>query len=272
MNIVKIYGGLGNQFFQYAFGRALQESGKSVAYDISWYSSPKGKHPDYPRLFRLDKYPVHMDIGTLSPENANILEKRVGYNNQLFSMQVDCNFEGYWQYYSYFEKILPFLKNELQVSTEYYNDLFLKYADKIFSTESVSVHIRRGDYQLHRAGAFRDLPFKYYFNAMKEVEGDFFIFSDYLPWCKEKFKQEYFEGKITFIDIEDYLALELMRYCQKNIITNSSFSFWAAMLNVNENKMVFRPTHYLGDSEDYSDQLRYPKSWIKIHDYADNLA
>jgi hypothetical protein len=115
---------------------------------------------------------------------------------------------------------------------------------------------------------WRDLPAQYYFTAMREIKGDFFIFSDDIPWCKETFKQVYFSKKLTFVDIEDYLAFELMRLCKHNITTNSTFSWWTAFLNDNLDKKVYRPTHYPGVNEQDSDEYRFPKEWIKIEDYA----
>lgn len=264
-------GGLGNQMFQYSFGKVLRLFGKEVAYDISWYEVTTA-HSQYPRPFRLDKFQVvGLNTHPFMSDNPIVYGEKVGYNLGLFDLKSDNNFDGYWQYFGYYDKILPILRKEFQLKTETYTDKFLKLADKIFNSTSVSVHVRRGDYQLHRAGAFRDLPAKYYFTAIKEVEGDLFIFSDDIPWCKQTFKQEYFSRKITFVDVEDYLAFELMKFCKHNIITNSTFSWWAAFLNENVGKKVICPIHYLGDEIEYSDQYRYPKEWIKIEDYATHV-
>jgi hypothetical protein len=71
--------------------------------------------------------------------------------------------------------------------------------------------------------------------------------------------------------VEDYLAFELMRLCKHNIATNSTFSWWAALMNNNPNKKVICPIHYLGISAEESEQLRYPKEWNKVKDYAINV-
>ena len=272
MNIVRLMGGIGNQLFQYSFGLVLESTGRDVAYDMSWYVSKGATHEAWPRPLRLDKFQIEdLKIHSFIPTNPMVYEHKVGFDMGLFGLKTDCNFEGYWQYYDYYRQVVPALQQIFQLRTEVYTEEFLKYAEQIWSGGSVSIHIRRGDYQKHRKGAFRDLPAQYYFSAIREVEGDLFIFSDDIPWCKETFKQAYYTRKITFVDVEDYLALELMRYCKHNIITNSTFSWWAALLNQNEGKKVFCPVHYLGDSEEDSIRLRYPQEWIKLKDYATHI-
>jgi len=270
MNVVKIMGGIGNQIFQYAFGTVLQKCGKEVMYDISWSKKYEKRKSEYPRLLRLSMFQTeHLNFGKCIKENPTIKEKNVGFNTGLFKMQNENNFEGHWQYYSYYKDILPQLQKEFQLKTEVYTEKFLKYAEMIWSTESISLHVRRGDYQLHRKGAYHDLPSAYYFDALtkvKHIKGDLFIFSDDISWCKKTFNRDFFSRKLIFVDIEDYLAFELMRLCSHNIITNSTFSWWAAVLNSNPDKMVVCPHRYLGDSEEDSNEYRFPQEWIKIND------
>jgi len=271
MNVIKMCGGIGNQLFQYAFGKALQNQGKLVCYDVSWYNHPGAMHPQFSRPFRLDKFQVNsLFVSPFLKENSIVCETKVGYNLGLFDLKNDNNFNGYWQYYDYCELVLPELRKEYQLKTREYTDKFLKYADLIWKSESVSVsvHVRRGDYLLGRKMAYCDLSVNYYFDAMKLIKGDLFIFSDDLPWCRKIFNQAYFTRKVTFVDIDDYFAIELMKYCKYNIITNSTFSWWAALLNDDPGKVVICPKHYLGDTPEYSEQYRYPKEWIKIDDYA----
>lgn len=263
MNVVIMKGGLGNQMFQYAFGRMLQECGKDTAYNVNWYKKPNAP---LSRLFQLDKFEItNLKVSDSVPGNPTVLEKRVDYNLDLFKLQ-NHNFEGYWQYLDYYIQSLSIFQQEFQLKASAYTEDFLKVVEKIIDTDSISVHIRRGDYLLHRKGAFRNLPAKYYFNAISQMpKGDLFIFSDDIPWCRETFKKEYFTRKITFVDLEDFLCFELMRFCKHNIVTNSTFGWWAAFLNNNPDKIVICPQHWLGDQG--IDTSHYPEEWIKIKDY-----
>ena len=270
MNVVNMRGGIGNQMFQYAFGKRLMMSDKQVAFDITWYNEKRTKLSQYPRPFRLAHFQVRdLFIHNAIPGNAVVYEKRVGFNPNLFDLKNENNFDGYWQYYSYYEQLIPTLREEFQLITDCYTDAFMKIAERIWNCESVAVHVRRGDYLLHRVGAYRNLPAKYYFNAIKEVKGDLFFFSDDIPWCRQTFQKAYFANRqVTFVDLDDYLCFELMRFCKHNITTNSTFSWWAALLNSYQDKIVIRPRRYLGHTEEESDALHYPKPWVKMEDYA----
>jgi hypothetical protein len=272
MNVVKMRGGIGNQMFQYAFGKVLTYAGKMVCYDTTWYVPHRVEFAEHPRPFRLERFQVtSLHIHPFESKNATVYEKRVGYNPKVFDLVNDNNFDGYWQYYDYYEKILPVLREEFQLQSCHYTEKFMEMAELIWSTESVSVHVRRGDYLKQRAGGYSNLPAKYYFLAIKELKGDLFIFSDDIPWCKSTFVKQYFPNrKITFVDMEDYLCFELMRFCKHHIISNSTYSWWAAVLNAYADKKVIRPKHYLNESEQISDTYRYPQGWIKVEDFVSN--
>jgi hypothetical protein len=255
--------------FQYAFGKVFTLLGKPVAYDTTWYIPRRTELAEHPRPFRLDKFQVSsLNVHSFVEGNPIVYEKRVGFNMKLFELMNENNFDGYWQYYGYYEKIIPLLREEFQLLTEYYTDPFMKMAEKIWDTESVSLHVRRGDYLVQRAGGYSNLPMKYYFTAIREVKGDLFIFSDDIPWCKKTFIKQYFPNRrITFVDMEDYLCFELMRFCKHNIISNSTYSWWAALLNSYSDKRIIRPKHYPGVVEKESDEYRFPKEWVKIEDF-----
>ena len=263
MNVVRIAGGVGNQIFQYAFAKAQMVKGIQVSCTPSWYGY-KGKHP---RQYVLDKFYTNMSAAFLIKKNRRIrehayqLKNDVLYDLKLLKME-NCNFEGYWQYLPYYKDILPLLKKELQVKEEFYTKEFLDTRHKITDNNSVSVHVRRADYVNNKAyGAF---PFSYYLDAIQNVQGDLFIFSDDIPWCKEVFKRDYFSRKLTFVHLEDYLDFELMRLCKHNISANSSFSYWASLLNPNPDKIVVISGKWLADTEVDNSEVHFPKEWIKL--------
>ena len=268
MNVVRIIGGMGNQITQYAFGLALMHSGKPVMFNLDWFRTKGAKHPKFPRPFRLNKFEIPaFPIGAIVPDNPTIDESKVGYNPMILQMKNDNNYSGYWQYYSYYIHVLPILRTHLQVQSQFYTEGFLKWVEKIMGTDSVSLHVRRGDYLMGRKGQYKNLDTEYYFDAIREAKGDLFIFSDDLKWCRQTFSQKYFARKVYFVNEPDFLSFELMKFCKQHIISNSTFSFWAALLNDTPEKKVWCPTHYLGDTAEYSDTYRWPKDWIKLEDY-----
>ena len=245
MNVVGLYGGLGNQLFQYAFGKAQMKNGIEVRYNLDWYSN--SKRQKYPRNYLLNKFNTNVETSKFLPQK-NIKEHIIGFNTNLLYTK-DANFEGYWQYIQYFNHIKSQLQFEFSLKHESYAENTNFFATKsiiALSDISISVHIRRGDYLI---AGFSIVPFSYYYEAINQLQGDVYIFSDDLEWCTEKFKQEYFSNKIYFIDIEDYLAFDLMRHCTHNIIANSTFSWWAAYLNEYKDKIIYTPDWWMTQKE-----------------------
>ena len=263
MNVVQLAGGVGNQIFQYAFAKAQMVKGVDVSCTPPW---PGWKWP-HPRRYVLDKF--HTDVAThsLIKGNRRVVERSFQVRNRcLYNLQwlnlSDCNFEGYWQYMPYYKNILPLLEKELWVKEEFYTKQFLNMRQRILDSESVSIHVRRTDYVGNKAyGAF---PLSYYLDAVQHVEGDLFIFSDDMSWCREHFKRDYFTRKITFVHLIEYLDFELMRLCKHNVSANSTFSYWASLLNPNPDKTVVISGKWLADKEVDNDELHFPKEWIKL--------
>ena len=263
MNVIGVYGGLGNQLFQYAFGQAQVANGIEVSYTPSW-NGWKGKHP---RRYILDKFCLENTKTSSFLRQTNIVEYnhqfwcRVEFNLDLLK-KTNCNFKGYWQYLPYYKDILPALKKEFCIKEEFYTIKFLRLREQIINNNSVSVHVRRTDYVRNKA--YHAFPFSYYFKAIQKVKGDLFIFSDDMPWCKRFFKRDYFSRKITFVHLLDYLDFELMKLCKHNISANSSFSYWAALLNDNPDKKVLISGKWLAESQVDNEELHFPKEWIKL--------
>lgn len=263
MNIIKLMGGLGNQLFQYAFGQALLANGSDVAYDKTWYKISQQRHP---RPLHLDKFHI---CGCTKYETFKHqpIFKETDYDLKYLQL-VNHNFSGYWQYLPYFEKILPQLQAEFVLQEKYYTpEYFAKLHTIQESYNSISIHVRRGDY-LNQKG-WGALKLHYYLNAVSEHDGDIFVFSDDLPWCKSVFKPQYFKRSLHFVGISDLLDFDLMQKCKNQVISNSTYSYWAAMLNKNEGT-IYCPEHWLGETEPDLTGNHYPKHWIKITDYVNH--
>ena len=285
MNVVRVMGGLGNQLFQYAFGKAQMRNGIDVQFKL-----PTGKEvarsgtrrKEWPRPYCLDKFCLelqpseylkqetiheHMIVGA---GFSGIRKLEDGHDLSLLK-RTDCNFEGYWQHIVYFQDFLPLLRKEFQIKKEFQTEEFLRLSKEITSCkDSVSMHVRRGDYVLQ--GGFHELPFKYYFEALSLTKGDIYIFSDDIPWCKEKFKEEYISRKITFVQLEVHLDFALMRLCKHHIIANSTLSYMMAILEDHLDNVIVVPSGWISGARELGDKelmekangMYYYDRWLKI--------
>jgi len=254
-NVIRLMGGFGNQLFQYAFGKAQKENGIEVKYDISKYA--KRHH----RYYMLDKFQMDLEFSVfLWPKT--IVDSSSKPNFDIFYLKMQgYNFFGYWQYLAYFENLLPILRDEIRLKKEYETNKFLKLKEKIENEESIAVHVRRDDYLT--SNTISPLPMSYYYEALKEVNGNLYFFSDDIAWCKRIFKKQYFKRELNFVDMDYYHDFELMRSCKHIITANSTFSWWAAILNDNSDKKVITPDYWI-TRYDHNERNNFPGDWIKL--------
>lgn len=299
MIIIKVSGGLGNQMFQYAFAKALEQRRNIlVKLDTSNFKiSSKGITP---RTFLLDKFNTTLPIATQedfhkikipyptkrgikenifriffrieeffrsSKSKKIIINHNLDFNRELFTVNDNSYVSGVWTNSNYFTEIKDIILKEI---TPHFT--LSKVAEKILSdiknTNSVSIHIRRGDY-LKYTHKFILLTDDYYEEAielLKKKENDltFFVFSDDINYVKENYGRLFGEKIIYVSDqgIKDCEELWLMSRCRHNIIANSTFSWWGAWLNQNTNKIVIAPKQYRADDKDMPGF--YPQNWIEI--------
>ena len=193
-------------------------------------------------------------------------KKEFEYDNNVFN-QKSSFLIGIWQVESYFKDIKHYINHEFvfKIPKDQKNRELI---DKIINCNSVSIHIRRGDYLSiyweKKLAIITDN--KYYKNALEYLEKKikhlhFFVFSDDIQWVKENLKLpnctyvEHNIGKNSYVD------MYLMSLCKHNIIANSTFSWWAAWLNKNEDKIVIMPAHWI--NTDSSPGI-FPEEWIKL--------
>ncbi|MDR2407204.1 MAG: alpha-1,2-fucosyltransferase [Bacteroidales bacterium] len=180
----------------------------------------------------------------------------------------DCYLDGYWQNELYFKDCEDIVRRKYQFITP----LDLKNNDlknKICSVNSVSIHVRRGDYLKHKM--YLGLCDKdYYVNAIsymkKKIDHPvFFVFSNDINWCKSNLRDVINDSCSEYIDWnkkgKSYIDMQLMSICKHNIIANSSFSWWGAWLNNNIDKIVIAPKKWLNIELIIQPQC---KDWILI--------
>lgn len=287
MIIVNLKGGLGNQMFQYAFGRALSLTNKDILkLDTMSLSKAKALGNIY-RPFDLEAFNIYKDIA--APDEVLRLQYRHGllskftkifkqkvlrqsnviFNKSFLSLSGNQYLDGYWQSPLYFQSIRETLLADFTL-TEPLKGSGKALQELITSFNSVSIHIRRGDY-VQNPRVLREngiCSASYYKQAVAEIEVTqkditYFVFSDDIDWVKNNLdlpgdNVNYIEDATLTVPQELYL----MSMCKHNIIANSSFSWWAAWLNQNPEKTVIAPTPWF-DTIEYDKDL-IPKSWIQL--------
>ncbi len=279
MLIIKLKGGLGNQMFQYAFGRLLslkREEELKLDKDIL------GKRGDTYRIYGLDCFNVKAEIarrdevvkykypyGIFSKGWRYFREKflrvfHIGYEQKMLKYKNNY-IEGFFQSYKYLDPIRDLLIKEFSLKKEIEGDV----VNRVINTNSVAIHIRRGDYvnnpKTKKNHFVCDL--NYYNSAIKYFKENtnnpvFYIFSDDIAWAKDNFiGDEYIF--VSDNSLSDCQELILMSKARHNIISNSSFSFFSAYLNQNKEKLVIAPRIWNRKNDNkFKDLL--PPSWKRI--------
>jgi hypothetical protein len=292
MNItIQIQGGLGNQLFQYATGKALSlRLKRQLQLDIDWFSHSWDNVTPRHLLLRNLKISGNFIQNTpvappkkwrqilqralpISPYvlkdrpykfNSSILELRPYSNQEIYLM-------GYWQSFRYFKSIRQDLLDEIKPSDEL-SPHYSHYLQQIRSAPSAMVHIRRGDY-IHLPDAARVhgfLGLEYYLTGIKILlsknpNTHFFVFSDDLDWAKNNLPAN---QNMTFINSSTEITapiqeLYLMSQCDSHLIANSSLSWWGAWLCNSDTTNVIAPKNWTND-RDKTWQDLLPGEWLKI--------
>jgi len=263
MIVCKIQGGLGNQLFQWAFGRNLSlKFDRNLFLDSNFYFN----QGSVVRQFSLNLY--NIEINNLDNDAINIMRrspiKLITDNSTFFELDIlneeNYYLDGYWQSEKFFSENEKVILKELRYDSPRMRSI---HKGMNFENEqTVSLHFRRGDY----VGAddfYTTLNNGYYHDAL-DIIGDYdrvLIFSDDIAWCKENLK---FRNMIFSEGLSNVEDLALMSKCHHNIIANSSFSWWAAKLNENSNKKIVAPVKWFGPKLDLDTKDLIPTSWIKI--------
>lgn len=271
MIIIQVAGGLGNQLQQYALYRKLVRLGKEARLDLSWFHSLEEKKEAGKvtgREFEL-AYFDRLAYETCTREEREELIGAEGwkgklrrkcfpftvhwfhenkmYHPEIFSFE-NMYLSGYFACEKYYADILYDLREKIQFPISK-NPLNREMAKEMQECDSVSMHIRRGDYlNPENKGMFGNICTPaYYQKAMEAIKekvpnAHFYLFSDDSPYVKSNYTGRDF----TVVDINDgkdsFYDIWLMSQCKHNICANSTFSFWGARLNPSEHKIMIRPT------------------------------
>ena len=247
MKYVVFHGGLGNQIFQYCLYCKLKEQGHNVKGIIYTNNDHNG--------FEIDKYfntDIRFENGLISWLFKKILIKFFRHSIRTIikdekhrkSNMLSLIYYGYWQDKKYFPQVKCISFKHLKL-----NERNIVLLEKIQKENSVSIHVRRGDYLNSRnLSIFGNVcTAEYYEKAISEIESKFdepfyFVFSNDIEWCKKSLNL----NNVLYVDWnlgnDSIYDMYLMSKCKVQIIANSTFSYWAASL---------------GDSQ----CVIYPKRW-----------
>lgn len=280
---VRLFGGLGNQLFQYAVGRAVADQNKCGLLLDARETNAKGGH--WP--FALSHFNITAGLGdasNLPPSRSRkisymlwrwfgqnpkfIREAGLGYNADIATLGAGSYLHGYFQSEKYFERIIPTLRKELTFSTQP-SAQNADWIENIQASNSVSLHVRRGDY-MTAGGAYAVCDQDYYRRAVAHIvdktqaEPEIFVFSDDPEWAKAHLDLGY---KAKFSDHNDaskhYEDMRLISQCKHNITANSTFSWWGSWLNANLDKIVVAPKDWCrGEGVGNLDIL--PQTWVSL--------
>jgi len=252
------FGRLGNQMFQFASTIGIaRKLGYEVAFPIENIKNPsiedfkdgirREVYFDIPKIFEVPDQMLKNKSDIFY--DKQVQEPYFHFCEDLLKIPDSTNLRGYYQTEKYFNHC----KKEIENIFTFKSSIKTK-ALEVFpklNTETVSIHVRVGDY----IGLQQFHPIcepEYYSNAMNNfMDKDYYflIFSDNISYCKELFGQS--ENIIYICDNEPEVDMCLMSLCQHNVIANSSFSWWAAWLNKNINKKVIAPKKWFGTSYSY---------------------
>lgn len=279
-------GGLGNQLFQAAAGIALSSLHNTELkfYFQDHYKLAKRSYALSPfdldiKIAKKNEVEAYLPKTKISRKIYQVLGKNPDaklfrepehfrYYSNFFSLPDDIYLSGFWQSYKYFENYTGKIQKSFEVRTPL-EGRNKKVSERISSSKnSVSLHIRRGDYTNPNSG-FYCLPISYYNKAIQKLSDQFediklFVFSDDISWAQQSIKQD---NNTLFVDHNDLNSahedLRLMTKCKHSIIANSSLSWWGAYLNSYQKKTVIAPKKWTHEiSVNHMDLI--PSGWVII--------
>ena len=176
-------------------------------------------------------------------------------------------YSGYYQSERYFSKYSKLIK-ELFGPTPEFVDRIETELPMVFSNKITVIHVRRGDY-LRLPNYHPTISPEYVYEAVKQIPQTdyYFIASDDIQWCKENIN---LPNKVFIEKYNSYESLWLLSLCHNFVISNSSFSWWAAYLSNNPDKKVIAPETWFGPEGPNQWEEIYCEGWIKLPTYFEN--
>lgn len=289
---MRLFGGLGNQMFQYAAGLALAQRHKTdLLFDLEWFEAFRlHQGLELPRVFGLELPAATTDdkrrvLGWVANSRLRQVISRKSlrwlcpsslaiepyFHFWLGFQHLPSNvyLSGYWQSYRYFSTSSNLIRHVFRFVSPL-DTHSANLAREMEETTSVSLHIRRGDYvrnprvsQVHGVDLMQ-----YYKKAIELISRQvpnphYFVFSDEPEWVRDNLE---IAAPWTLVvhnrGADSYRDMQLMSLCRHHIIANSSFSWWGAWLNPKPDKIVVAPMQWFVNNRPTDDLI--PESWIRL--------
>lgn len=286
--IVNMACGLANRMFQYSYYLYLKNLGYNVFVDF--YTSAVLPHENVPwnRIFpnapirQASKWMLFKTAGGSSlfskirrryfPCLSKVIYMPTAFSVLLPTNEGDSYVNGVFQNAAMADAV----KVEVQQAFSFVpfeKDINFQLMQEMQACQSVAIHVRKGvDYQ-SRIWYQNTCPMEYYREAIEYMRNKlehpkFYVFADNHAWVKENFK----DFEYTLVEGNPpagwgaHFDMQLMSYCKHNVISNSTYSWWGAFLNKNDDKIVILPKQWFNPAscEESTSEKVQCKGWIAL--------
>jgi len=292
MNKVAVFGGLGNQMFQYALAISMDADGRPTQICIDDFLI--NRHYQGFELIKAFNVPLpisdRIKASVMGKVRPLFIDRSTGFVKSALARLLTCNSNVYRekQEYCFDPEVLSqqksflvgtwqspkYFENQEQLIREVFNfntpsdRTNLQVSNEIANSNAVAVHVRRGFYHEPALARSRMLiePYDYYYRAFDIIcqqvtDPVFYVFSDDIEWAKREFRGDNFIFVSHNTGPNSYLDMYLMSLCKHFVIANSAFSWWPAWLSSNKDKIVIAPKPWARAVDCPS---IYPSEWLAI--------
>jgi hypothetical protein len=290
MVVVKFRGGMGNQMFQYATARAIAiKFNKELYFDLRFLQTNQNETDEFtPRQYSLDIFTVKgQTIRSGVKVIANKLIKSIfkvsvfpeyhkyDDHSDLNNVQFPACLDGYFQSENYFSEYRKSILTDFtfKLPLDEANEMILQ---RIRETQSVAVHVRRGDYvNKPKVTSIHGICDEGYYDTALKLLGDkipkavYYFFTDDPEWVQHNIIDKFRDFQIILVKNnygeDSWKDMFLMCNCKYHIIANSSFSWWGAWLSQYPKQIVVAPSKWFTNADfgGFPQEI-VPESWIKI--------